>query len=161
MINEQIISIEVEDKPGILTRISSLFGRRSFNIKSLTVATTHKPGISRFTLVVQGDDKTLEQIRKQVQKLIHVLTTHQLLYKNSVIREFALLKLDYCLEKREHINHIVDFYGARLIGFAHDSLIVEISGSTEKIEKVFHELQNDYIIESQRTGKIAINKDTV
>ena len=157
---EYIISIEVEDKPGVLTRISSLFSRRGFNVKSLTVAKTHKQGLSRFTIAVNSDEKILEQIRKQAQKLIHIITTEHLDETNAVIREVAVIKLNYKQKYRMHVNNIVDLYGARLIGYFEDVLLVEVSGSSVKIDKIFQELQGDYILESQRTGKIAISIDT-
>ena len=133
MEQKHIFSVEVEDKPMVLVRIASLFSRRGFNIDSLTVGNTNKKGISRFTIVIYGDNKTLEQVRKQTQKIIHVLTTSELRIEDSVVREFAILKLDYNEKNAAKINHTVDFYGARMLDFSEDVLMVEVSGSTEKI----------------------------
>lgn len=151
-----IIAIEVEDKPGVLSRISTLFSRRGYNIDSLTVGHTHKPGISRFTIVVKGDDEILEQIRKQSQKLISVLTTENLVKDGSVMREFAIIKLKYTKESSIRINEIVDLYGARMLDSTNEVLIVEFSGTEEKINMVFRDLKQFEIVESLRTGKIGM-----
>lgn len=150
------IAIEVEDKPGVLSRISTLFSRRGFNIESLTVGHTHVPGVSRFTIVVQGDETTLEQIRKQSQKLIHILTTEKLTTGRSVMREFAIVKLTYDKESSHRVNEIVDLYGGRMLDSADGELIVEFSGSEDKINKVFEDLKELDILESIRTGKIGM-----
>ena len=128
MSEHKVISIEVEDKPGVLTRISSLFARRGFNIHSLSVANTHNEGRSRFTIVVEGNDDILEQIRKQTQKLIHVLKTDELHINNSIYREFALFKLEYTSDTSSLINEIVDFYGGRVLDVTDEVIIVEFSG---------------------------------
>ena len=156
MDQHQTITLEVEDKPGVLSRISTLFSRRGYNIDSLTVGHTHKPGISRFTIVVRGDDKILEQIRKQSQKLISVLTTESLVKDESVMREFAIVKLKYTPENSIQINEIVDLYGARMLDSSNEILIVEFSGSEEKINMVFKDLREYEIVESLRTGKIGM-----
>lgn len=156
MENKHIIAIEVEDKPGVLSRISTLFSRRGFNIDSLTVGHTHKKGISRFTIVVKGDDNTLEQIRKQSQKLIHVLTTENLNREGSVMREFAIVKLNYDESCSSEINELVDLYGARMLDSANGVLIVEFSGTEDKIDRVFDDLKQFTVLESLRTGKIGM-----
>ncbi len=156
MENRQTIAIEVEDKPGVLSRISTLFSRRGYNIDSLTVGHTHIPGISRFTIVVQGDDATLEQIRKQSQKLIHVLTTNKLEKNESVMREFAIVKLQYDKDSSIRINEVVDLYGARMLDSSNEVLVVEFSGTEEKIDLVFEDLKQFTVLESIRTGKIGM-----
>lgn len=156
MDKKHIIAIEVEDKPGVLGRIATLFSRRGFNIDSLTVGHTHKPGISRFTIVVQGEEHILEQIRKQSQKLIHVLTTEQLDKDSSVMREFAIVKLEYNQECSVKVNELVDLYGARMLDATAGILIIEFSGTEEKINQVFIDLQQFKVIESIRTGKIGM-----
>lgn len=152
----QVISLEVEDKPGVLSRISTLFSRRGYNVDSLTVGHTHQPGISRFTIVVQGDERTLEQIRKQSQKLIHVLTTTHLEKESSVMREFALVKLEYNEDTSQQINELVDLYGARMLDSTDGALIVEFSGTERKIDLVFEELKELPVLESIRTGKLGM-----
>lgn len=161
MEKRQIIAIEVEDKPGVLSRISTLFSRRGFNIDSLTVGHTHKKGISRFTIVVKGDDATLEQIRKQSQKLIHVLTTENLQRDGAVMREFAIVKLKYDDNSSIKINELVDLYGARMLDSSNGVLIVEFSGTEEKINKVFDDLKQYTVLESLRTGKIGMSTTQV
>ena len=156
MEERQTIAIEVEDKPGVLSRISTLFSRRGFNIESLTVGHTHIPGVSRFTIVVQGDEKTLEQIRKQSQKLVHVLTTENLKAGRSVMREFAIVKMTYNRDTSQRVNEIVDLYGARMLDSADNKMIVEFSGSEEKINMVFDDLKELEVLESIRTGKIGM-----
>ncbi len=157
MEERQTIAIEVEDKPGVLSRISTLFSRRGFNIDSLTVGHTHKEGISRFTIVVKGDDKTLEQIRKQSQKLIHVLTAESLKKERSVMREFAIVKLEYDEKSSAKINDLVDLYGARMLDSTNEVLIVEFSGTEDKINLVFNDLKKFTVLESLRTGKIGMH----
>ncbi len=156
MAKKHIIAIEVEDKPGVLSRISTLFSRRGYNIDSLTVGHTHKPGISRFTIMVQGDEAILEQIRKQSQKLIHVLTTEKLVKGKSIMREFAIIKLEYDEATSAGINELVDLYGARMLASADGVLIVEFSGTEEKINLVFEDLRDFTVLESLRTGKIGM-----
>lgn len=156
MEKRQIIAIEVEDKPGVLSRISTLFSRRGYNIDSLTVGHTHKKGISRFTIVVKGDEATLEQIRKQSQKLVHVLTTENLQKERAVMREFAIVKLQYDEESSIEINELVDLYGARMLDSTNEILIVEFSGTEEKINRVFDDLKQFNVLESLRTGKIGM-----
>jgi acetolactate synthase-1/3 small subunit len=158
MDRKYIFSIEVEDKPMVLTRISSLVARRGFSIDSLTVANTNKKGISRFTIVVQGNDKTLEQIRKQTQKIIHVLTTSELREEDSVIRELAILKLHYLPQNIKKINHIIDFYGARMLDSTEDVFMIEVSGTTEKIDTIIKALGDNIILESIRTGKMGLRR---
>jgi acetolactate synthase I/III small subunit len=159
MEERQTIAIEVEDKPGVLSRISTLFSRRGFNIESLTVGHTHIPGVSRFTIVVQGDETTLEQIRKQSQKLVHVLTTDNLKVGQSVMREFAIVKMRYDKDSSSRVNEIVDMYGARMLDSTNDVLIVEFSGSEEKINLVFDDLKELDVLESIRTGKIGMKSN--
>jgi len=151
-----IIAIEVEDIPGVLSRISTLFSRRGYNIDSLTVGNTHKPGISRFTIVVRGDDTVLEQIRKQSQKLVHVLTTEYLMRDNAITREFAIVKLVYDKKTAIGINELVDLYGARMLSSTDEVLVVEFSGTEEKINLVFEDLKAFEVLESLRTGKIGM-----
>ncbi|MBT4286510.1 MAG: acetolactate synthase small subunit [Deltaproteobacteria bacterium] len=156
MDQHQTITLEVEDKPGVLSRISTLFSRRGYNIESLTVGHTHIPGISRFTIVVTGDEAILEQIRKQSQKLIHVLKTENLDKSQAVMREFAIVKLKYSGEHIPKINELVDLYGARMLDSRNEVLIVEFSGTEEKIEMVFNDLKQFKVLESIRTGKLAM-----
>ena len=156
MENIQTIALEVEDKPGVLSRISTLFSRRGFNVDSLTVGHTHIPGISRFTIVVQGDEDILEQIRKQSQKLVNVLRTEYLKKDTSVMREFAIVKVEYNRESAPKINEIVDMYGGRMLDLTEGRLIVEFSGTERKIDVIFKDLAEVKVLESTRTGKLGM-----
>jgi len=172
-----VIAMEVEDKPGVLTRISSLFSRRGFNVESLTVGHTHKPGISRFTVVVLGEEKELEQIRKQSQKLIHVLKTCHVVdkdtltefeleqigmkVKHGVMRELAIVKVHYDEQSSRPINHIVERFSARMLHWSGYDLLLEFSGTEEKIDAVFEELENVTVLESVRSGKIAMSVEPI
>ena len=153
-----IFSVEVEDKPMVLVRIASLVARRGFNIDSLSVANTNKKGISRFTFVVKGNEKTLEQIRKQTQKIIHVLTTNELNEESAVIREMVILKLHYTTKTMKKISYVIDFYGMRMLDSTDDVFMVEASGTSEKIDTIIKELGDSIILESIRTGKMGLEK---
>ncbi|MBL0691841.1 MAG: acetolactate synthase small subunit [SAR324 cluster bacterium] len=163
----QIISIEVEDKPGVMTRISALFSRRGFNIKSLSVGNTHENEISRFTIVTKGGDAVIEQIRKQCQKIINVLKVHQLQPEDCVLREFTIIKLKLVgtentddTKDDKAIYNTLDLYGGRLLDISQQMLIVEFSGSEEKIDNIYKKLPPAQIIESIRTGKVGMLKGT-
>ena len=158
MERKYIFSIEVEDKPMVLTRISSLVARRGFNIDSLTVSNSNKKGISRFTIVVEGNENTLEQIRKQTQKIIHVLTTSELCEEDSVIRELAILKLIYNHQTMKKINYVIDLYGMRVVDSTDGVFMIEVSGTSEKIDTIIKKLGKDIILESIRTGKMGLRK---
>ena len=159
MENQLVICLEVEDKPGVLSRISTLFSRRGFNIESLTVGHTHMPGISRFTIVVRGDETILQQIRKQSQKLIHVLKAKSLIKSESVMREFAIVKMEYSGDSSKQINEIVDLFGGRMLDLSEERIIVEFSGTEEKIDIVFERLKSVKVLESIRTGKLGMEID--
>ncbi len=156
MKERQVITAVVEDKPGVLTRISSLFSRRGFNIESLTVGHTHIPGLSRFTIVVEGDEHKLEQIRKQTQKLIHTINVSRVDPNQSITREFTVIKLAYDQNSSPIVNRVLDFYGGRMLDQSDESIILEFSGSEEKIDRIFFDLNEIKIIESIRTGKVAM-----
>ena len=154
---KQIISIEVEDKPGVLARIATLFSRRGYNIESLTVANTHQPDISHFTIVSTGDEAILEQIRKQCQKLVHVIKVDQIDPEKSVLREFSILKLKLTKDNAKEIWHIIDFHGLRLMHSADDFVIVEISGSEEKVNAMKQMIKPENVLAFIRTGKMALS----
>ena len=149
------IAVLVENKPGVLARVSSLFRRRGFNIESLAVGTTERPDISRMTIVVRGDDRTLEQVMKQLNKLIEVIKVSDL-SENSVERELALIKVHAPPAKRSEIIEIANIFRARIVDVARDSFIIEITGDEEKIN-AFVDLMRQYgIKEMARTGKISM-----
>jgi acetolactate synthase-1/3 small subunit len=152
------ISVVVENKPGVLQRVAGLFSRRGFNIESLAVGTTERPDISRMTIVVEGDEQTLEQITKQLYKQIDVLKVFDLPAEEAVERELALIKVHANEKTRKEITEIVDIFKARLVDVAEDSLTIEISAEKDKIESIQKLLEKFGIQELVRTGKIALQR---
>ncbi len=152
---KHIIAVLVENKPGVLARVSSLFRRRGFNIESLAVGTTEREDISRMTIVVKGDDKTVEQVVKQLNKLIEVIKVSDL-SENSVNRVLALVKVAATAENRGEIIEIANIFRARIVDIARDSLIIEITGDEEKID-AFTNLMRQYgIKEFVKTGVVSM-----
>ncbi len=152
---KHIIAVLVENKPGVLARVSSLFRRRGFNIDSLAVGTTEREDISRMTIVVKGDDKTVEQVVKQLNKLIEVIKVSDL-SENSVNRVLALVKVAATAENRGEIIEIANIFRARIVDVARDSLIIEITGDEEKID-AFTNLMRQYgIKEFVKTGVVSM-----
>ena len=152
------ISVIVENKPGVLHRVSGLFSRRGFNIESLAVGTTDNPKVSRMTIVVEGDEQTLEQIIKQLYKQIDVLKVFDLPAEEAVERELALIKVHANEKTRGEITQIVDIFKARIVDVAEDSLIIEISAEKDKVENIQKLLEKFGIQELVRTGKIALQR---
>jgi len=152
------IAILVENRPGVLTRVSGLFSRRGFNIESLAVGTTEDPSVSRMTISVEGDDQTLEQITKQLYKLIDTIKVYDLSGSAAVDRELVLIKVHANSETRSEIIEIVDLFRARIVDVADDSVIIEISGDFEKVTSIQDMLKKYGIKELVRTGKIAMQR---
>jgi len=152
------ISILCDDTPGVMTRISGLFSRRGFNIESLTVGHTEKKGKSRFTIVVQGNDQVLEQVRKQLQKVVHVIKVWDIKKEDGVEREHALIKLKVGENQRGEILQIVTALQARIIDSFQDLWILEVTGETSAVDNAFNLLDSYRIVESIRTGKIAMER---
>ncbi len=151
------IAALVEDKPGVLARVAGLFRRRGFNIESLAVGVTEKEGISRMTIVVSGDDRTIEQVTKQLNKLIDVVKVSDVSV-NSVERELALIKVSASPQNRAEIIEIANIFRARIVDVARDSMIIEVTGDEDKIG-AFIDLMRQYgIKEVARTGKIAMQR---
>lgn len=155
------ISILCDDHPGVMTRISGLFSRRGFNIESLTVGHTEKPGKSRFTIVVRGDDSVLEQVRKQLQKLVHVIKVWDISREEAVEREHALVKVEVPNNIRGELLQIVTAIQARIIDSSSNIWILEITGDTKTVNNAFTLLGNYKIIESIRTGKISLKREII
>jgi len=153
---QKIISILVEDKPGVLMRIAGLFFRRGFNIDALSVGNTEISGKSRFTITVNGDEAVLEQVRKQVQKLVNVHRTAEHDTENSQLREYALIKIQFTEGTRTEILHLVDFFGGRVIDIFEGTAIVEIAEEQSRIDLLFSRLESYGILESLRTGKVSM-----
>ncbi|MDA3955158.1 acetolactate synthase small subunit [Oceanispirochaeta sp.] len=152
------ISILCDDVPGVMTRISGLFSRRGFNIESLSVGSTDKPGKSRFTIVVNGDDMVLEQVRKQLQKLINVINVWDYKEASIVSREHALIKLKAGRNTRAELLQLVSSIPARIIDSSGDIWTLEITGDTEDVSSFIDLFKHYEILESIRTGKIALKR---
>ncbi len=152
------ISILCDNKSGVMTRISGLFSRRGFNIESLTVGTTEMEGKSRFTIVVQGDDSVLEQIRKQLQKLVHVIKVWDIKNENIIEREHALIKIEVSPDKRSEILQIITAAEARILDSTGKIWTLEVTGSTASVSSAISLLSEYNIVESIRTGRIALER---
>ncbi len=153
-----IISVLVENKAGVLAKISGLFSRRGFNIDSLAVGTTEDKTVSRITIAVQADQRGIEQVVKQLYKLINVLKIQELEPANIVERELVLIKVATDAKNRAEILEIVNIFRANIVDVAKKSLLIEITGTSSKVEAL-RELLDPYgILELTRTGKIACTR---
>ncbi|RCW61185.1 MULTISPECIES: acetolactate synthase small subunit [Halanaerobium] len=153
-----ILSVSVLNKPGVLTRIAGLFSRRNFNIESLNVGKTENPEISRMTIVVQGDEKVLEQVTKQLHKLINVLKITEL-DKNSIVeRDLILIRVKCTRKQRSEIIQIADTFRAQIVDVAPDSLMIEATGTEDKLEALTELLRDFGIAEFVRTGIVALSR---
>jgi len=152
------ISILCDDTPGVMTRVSGLFSRRGFNIESLSVGHTELPGKSRFTIVVKGDDRVLEQVRKQLQKLVHVIRAWDIKQPEAVEREHALIKIEVDQRKRAELLEIITAVQARIVDSSDSIWILEVTGDTSSVDSAFNLFKEYRILESIRTGKIALER---
>jgi acetolactate synthase-1/3 small subunit len=150
------LSVLVENKPGVLTRIAGLFARRGFNIDSLAVGRTECPDVSRMTIVVDGDDRVIEQVTKQLHKLIDVIKLHDMTDDEHVDRELILIKVNADPVSRTEIMQIVDIFRARIVDIGRNTLIIEGTGDEGKINALESALRPFGIKELVRTGKIAL-----
>jgi acetolactate synthase-1/3 small subunit len=150
------IALIVENKPGVLVRIAGLFSRRGFNIDSLTVGATDKLDYSRMTITVEGDEVVLEQVTKQLNKLINVIRVSELAPAESVERELAIIKVAAKKEDRSEIMQIVSVFRAKIIDVSPRSIIVEVTGSEDKVEAMVRLLRQFGIKEMARTGKVSM-----
>jgi acetolactate synthase-1/3 small subunit len=148
----------VEDKPGVLNRIASLFRRRSFNIKSLAVGGSEHPGLSRMTTVVVGDSAQVEQVRKQLEKLVNVVKVSDITEEEMVARELALIKVKTTASTRSEIMQIVGIFRANIVDVAPGSLTVEVTGDEDKLNSLLGLLHDFGVKEVARTGKIALTR---
>jgi acetolactate synthase I/III small subunit len=153
----KVISVLVENKPGVLHLIANLFRRRNFNIESITVGPTQEPNIARMTITVNEDEKTIDQVVKQVAKQIDVLKVSELEQGNFVMRELALIKVNVPSSKeRSDVINCVEVFRGRIIDVSTDSLTVEITGTPDKIDAFLNLMKSYGIIELARTGITAL-----
>lgn len=146
----------VEDRPGVLNRVASLFRRRGFNIDSLAVGTTEEPGISRMTIVVASENGIVDQVQKQLAKLIDVIEVADLTGEDAVIRELALVKVACTTEQRREVLDLVDIFRARAVDVAPGSLIIQIVAEERQFSSLLENLEPYGILELTRTGRIAM-----
>ncbi len=147
-----VLSLLVENNPGVLSRVSGLFSRRGYGIDSLSVGKTNVTNISRMTIAVSGDERELEQIEKQLNKLVEVIEIFPLEPTSSVYRELVLIKVGATEENRASIVSIVDIFRARIIDVAPTSLIIEATGDQSKVDGLLAMLDGFNVIEIVRTG---------
>lgn len=149
-------AVYVEDKPGVLNRVASLFRRRAFNIESLTVGPTDEKGVSRMTIVIEADDKIAWRVEANLYKMVNVLRVEDLTRVPAVSRDLALIKVRADSETRAQILQICDVFRARAVDVHSDALIVEITGTADKIEGLMDVLRPFGILEMVHTGLVAM-----
>ncbi|MCM8799198.1 MAG: acetolactate synthase small subunit [Candidatus Omnitrophica bacterium] len=153
------ISVLVENKPGVLAKISGLFSARGFNIDSLAVGETEDPTVSRMTIVVDApDERVLEQIIKQLRKLIDTISVVDLTKKEFIHRELALIKINYTKENKSKVNNLLHKFKAELMETEKDTAILEICAESEKVKEFLQEVKQFGIKELMRTGRVAMAK---
>lgn len=152
------LSVLVENRPGVLTRVTSLFARRGFNIDSLAVGPTDDPTLSRITIVVVAEETPVEQITKQLHKLVNVIKIQDLLPSESIDRELVLFKVNAPPERRHEIIEIANVFRANVIDVGRNSLTIEATGAAEKLQAMEDLFRGYGIKELARTGKIALSR---
>ncbi len=156
MERERTLSVLVNDHPGVLARIAGLFSRRWFNISSITVGSSEEPGLSRMTIVSHGDDAMATQMVAQLLKLVDVLEVYDISSEKVVRRELALIKVKSSKDTRLELAHILEPFRVSTVDVGHSSLMVEITGDTEKVDALIALLQPFGIVEIARTGVTAL-----
>ncbi len=154
-----VISVLVENRSGVLSRISGLFSARGFNIDSLAVGETEDPTVSRMTIIVKGDDKTLEQVKKQLNKLIDVISVKDLTKKGFIDRELLLFKIGVNQETKSKIANFLEKNHAKILYSGADTITVEFVGDPERILKLLDGLKEYGIKDMVRTGRVALAKE--
>ncbi len=153
-----VLSLLVENKPGLLTRVAGLFARRGFNIESLAVGVTEIPGLSRITVVVDVEDLPLEQVTKQLNKLINVLKIVELEPASSVQREHMLIKVRADNQTRSHVLEVVSLFRAQIVDYAPDAVVVEVTGDKGKVEALLRALEPFGVKELAQSGLLAMGR---
>ncbi|ADG89519.1 acetolactate synthase small subunit [Thermobispora bispora] len=152
------LSVLVENKPGVLARVAALFSRRGFNIESLAVGPTEHPEISRMTIVVNAEDHPLEQVTKQLNKLINIIKIVELDPAQSVQRELMLIKVRADAESRSHVLELVNLFRARCVDVATDAVTIEVTGTSDKLQAFIRVLEPYGIKELVQSGMVAIGR---
>lgn len=149
-------TVFVEDKPGVLDRVASLFRRRAFNISSLVVGHTERVGVSRMTIVTECDDRTARLVEANLYKLVNVLRVEDVTHTPAVVRELALIKVGADADRRAQVLQLVEVFRARVVDIAPDALIIEITGTEDKIDGLVEVLRPFGLLEMTRTGSVAM-----
>ena len=152
------LAVLVENKPGVLTRVSGLFARRSFNIKSLAVGETEQPGISRMTIIVEADSAPIEQVKRQLNKLINVLKIVELHPEESVERRLLMMKVRADESRRTGVLQVVDLFRAHVVDVQPESVVIESIGSLPKLEALLRAMEPYSVIELVQSGAVAIGR---
>ena len=148
----------VEDRPGVLNRVASLFRRRGFNIESLAVGSTEEPGISRMTFVVEGGEGIVEQVEKQLYKLIDVVKVSDLTNEDTIIRELALIKVRCRAEQRREVLDLVEIFRAQAVDVTQNGMVIQIVAQSGTLDRLIENLRPYGIREMVRTGRIAMTR---
>jgi len=156
--SQHVLSLLVEDKPGLLTRVAGLFARRGFNINSLAVGPTEVPGLSRITVVAEVDQLPLEQVTKQLNKLVNVIKIVELDPESSVYREHLLIKVRVDNTTRSQILEAVNLFRARVVDVSPDALVIEVTGDSGKVQALLRVLEPYGIREIAQSGLLAIGR---
>src|SRR3984893_7598053 len=156
MLNTYVVY--VENKPGVLTRVASLFRRRSFNIDSLRVARTKKPEVSRMTITVEADHDQARRIEANLYKLVNVLLVENITDQPAIVRDLAMIKVAATHEARSHVLELAAVFRARVVDVAPDSLTIEITGAEDKIDGLLGVLRPYGVLEMVRTGIVAMRR---
>src|SRR5919109_4718209 len=150
--------VYVENKPGVLTRVASLFRRRAFNIDSLTVGRTEKPDVSRMTIVVDANEDQSRRILANIYKLVNVLLVDDITGEPAIVRDLALIKVGATHEARSHVLELASVFRARVVDVAPESLTIEITGAEDKIDGLLEVLRPFGLLEVVRTGIVAMRR---
>jgi acetolactate synthase-1/3 small subunit len=156
--NRHTFVVHVEDKPGVLNRVASLFRRRGFNIESITAGHSEEPGVTRMTIVMAGDDAIANRVVANLYKLVNVVRVQDVTDNPSVLRDLALIKVKADSTVRTEVLQLCDVFRARAVDVAPDAIIVEITGTEDKIEGLLDVLRPFGIIEIARTGRVAMTR---
>jgi acetolactate synthase I/III small subunit len=157
-VSAHTLSVLVEDKPGVLARIAGLISRRGFNIESLAVGPTERPGFSRMTIVVNADELPLEQVTKQLNKLVNVLKIVELDPASSVRRELLLVKVRTSVDTRSHVLDTVQLFRAKVVDVAPDAVTIEATGGADKLDAMLRVLEPFGVLELVQSGVVAVGR---
>lgn len=152
------LSVLTEDHPGVLTRLSNLISRRGYNVESLSVARTHRPGLSRFTIVVEADETSSKQMIKQLEKLVEAVEVKDLTHGPFVERRMMLVKVRASPEERHNLLQTAEVFRSRVVDVGSDAVILEVTGDAEKVEALLRTLEPFGVLEMAGSGAVALGR---